>query len=220
MKKIDKLKKFFCKSYRKKISQPLIQPSISRPERTERSYLIHAITLRGATTLCARLDIKARYAHFSPSPPLIYDEAIEKSLLAFPPFYIRQLVLDATRFFRRLKVAASSTPSSPDILSSSTSSSVVRGGEETISRGASLRSAQVSLVDNAQREARVHDKLLARLTVLSVNEISCSRSRSNVDERKGKRYLANFLLFFLLIEFWWKENGVKDCHPFLSFFGL
>lgn len=108
----------------------------------------------------------------SPPPPLIYDEAIEKSLLAFPPFYIRQLVLDATRFFRRLKVAASSTPSSPDILSSSTSSSV-RGGEETISRGASLRSAQVSLVDNAQREARVHDKLLARLTVLSVNEISC-----------------------------------------------
>lgn len=108
-----------------------------------------------------------------PPPPLIYDEAIEKSLLAFPPFYIRQLVLDATRFFRRLKVAASSTPSSPDILSSSTSSSVVRGGEETISRGASLRSAQVSLVDNAQREARVHDKLLARLTVLSVNEISC-----------------------------------------------
>lgn len=91
------------------ISQPLILPSVLR---TERSYLIHAITLRGATTLCARLDIKARYAHFSFSllpPPLIYDEAIEKSprlsAILYPP-----TVLDATRFFRRLKVASSSTP--------------------------------------------------------------------------------------------------------------
>lgn len=95
MKKIDKLKKFFCKSYRKKISQPLIQPSISRPERTERSYLIHAITLRGATTLCARLDIKARYAHFSPSPPSYIwrsnrEEPPRLSAILYPPTRARR----------------------------------------------------------------------------------------------------------------------------------
>lgn len=96
MKKIDKLKKFFCKSYSKKISEPLIQPSISRPERTERSYLIHAITLRGATTLCARLDIKARYAHFSLSPPPSYiwrsnrEEPPRLSAILYPPTRARR----------------------------------------------------------------------------------------------------------------------------------
>lgn len=64
----------------------------------------------------------------------------------------------------------------------------ITGGEETISRGASVRSAHVSLVDNA-KPARVHNKLLAKLTVLFVtpeNEISCFEAEATWSGKEGK----------------------------------
>lgn len=193
LKKIDKLKNSPANRIAKEKKKSANLPSFSSLLRTERSYLIHAITLRGATTLCARLDIKdTRTSLFPCLPPLIYDEAIEKSPRLSAILY-PQLVLDATRFFRRLKVA-SSTPFA--ILSSSSLSlgspvdkgGWITGGEETISRGASVRSAHVSLVDNA-KPARVHNKLLAKLTVLFVtpeNEISCFEAEATWSGKEGK----------------------------------
>lgn len=107
LKKIDKLKNSSANRIAKEKKKSANLPSFSSLLRTERSYLIHAITLRGATTLCARLDIKDTHTSLFPClPPLIYDEAIEKSPRLSAILY-PQLVLDATRFFRRLKVASS-----------------------------------------------------------------------------------------------------------------
>lgn len=211
---------------KKKISQPPIL-LISPQNRTQLPYPRNYIT-RSDNSLC-QIGYQ-RYAHFSfslPPPSYIWRSNREES----SPF---RHSISATRARRD---AVLPPPESSLLhplrypfllLLSSLGSSVdkggwITGGEETISRGASVRSAHVSLVDNA-KPARVHNKLLAKLTVLFVtpeNEISCFEAEATWSGKEGKESGRNRdILWIFRFQFFlhdWLNFDEKKMEDYYSF---
>lgn len=229
LKKIDKLKNSSANRIakeKKKISQPPIL-LISPQNRTQLPYPRNYIT-RSDNSLC-QIGYQ-RYAHFSfslPPPSYIWRSNREES----SPF---RHSISATRARRD---AVLPPPESSLLhplrypfllLLSSLGSPVdkggwITGGEETISRGASVRSAHVSLVDNA-KPARVHNKLLAKLTVLFVtpeNEISCFEAEATWSGKEGKESGRNKdILWIFRFRFFlhdWLNFDEKKMEDYYSF---